>query len=80
MQLSQHQAYLAMYAFLSEIYTRTHSDELGALLGSMSLLPDGGTADPAIRHEWQAAVAAALAGEVDATMALSPGGPSGRAV
>lgn len=45
-------AYAAMFEFLVAYYDRTSSNEVGALLGSMSLLPDGGTADPAIWEEW----------------------------
>lgn len=45
-------AYFAMYEFLSELYQRTKSDDLGGLLGSMSYLADGQTADPAIWNDW----------------------------
>ena len=71
-QLTPAQAYLAMYSFLEAHYQRTKSDDIGALLGSMSLLPDGGSADPAVLHEWQAAVDAALSGSVDAALGLGP--------
>lgn len=54
--LTTRDAYAAMFAFLEEIYGRTKSDDLGALLGGMSLLEDGGTADPALWADWQAAV------------------------
>jgi hypothetical protein len=54
--LSKQEAYAAMFAFLEEIYQRTESDDLGALLGGMSLLKDGGTADPAAWADWEAAV------------------------
>jgi hypothetical protein len=54
--LTTRDAYAAMFAFLEEIYRRTESDDLGALLGGMSLLEDGGTADPAHWADWQAAV------------------------
>ena len=46
-QISIRQAYVAMYQYLKRIYDLTGSDELGGLLGSMSLLPDGQPADPA---------------------------------
>jgi hypothetical protein len=72
MQLSEQQAYLAAFAFLNARWELTGSDDLGALLGAMSLLPDGGTADPAIGAEWADAVQAALAGRVDASMRLVP--------
>ena len=71
-QLTHAQAYLAMYSFLDAHYQRTKSDDIGALLGSMSLLPDGITADPAVADEWQVAVQAALAGAVDAALKLTP--------
>ena len=45
-------AYAAMYEFLVGFYERTNSDDVGALLGSMSLLSDGNTADPAIWQDW----------------------------
>lgn len=54
--LTKKQAYAAMYLFLEGIYSRTGSDELGALLGGMSLLPDGGTVDPAAWADWQEAI------------------------
>lgn len=38
MQLTQEQAYLAMYAFLDKQFSLGW-DELGGILGSMSLLP-----------------------------------------
>ena len=50
--LSAQEAYAAMFAFLEHRYRLTESDDLGALLGSMSLLPGGGTADPAIWDDW----------------------------
>jgi hypothetical protein len=37
-----------MLAFLDAFYQKNRSDELGALLGSMSLLKDGIPADSAI--------------------------------
>ena len=70
-ELSPKQAYLAMFSFLEAHYERTKSDEIGALLGSMSFLPDGGPADPAIESEWRAAVESAKSGSVDANMRLT---------
>lgn len=63
--LTTRDAYAAMFAFLEEIYRRTESDDLGALLGGMSLLEDGGTADPAYWVDWQAAVRKAKERNVD---------------
>jgi hypothetical protein len=59
-----------MYAYLAEIYERTGSDDLGALLGSMSLLADGGTADPAAWADWEAAVRKVVSGKVDLGLSL----------
>lgn len=70
-QLSAHQAFLAMYSFLDAHYQRSKADDVGALLGSMSLLRDGAPADPAIASDWRAAVDAALSGSVDAKMELT---------
>ena len=49
-------AYAAMFEFLAAYYDRTSSEEVSALLGSMSLLADGGTADPAIWDDRLASV------------------------
>ena len=72
--LTSHQAYLAMYAFLVEEYKLTGSVEIGGLLGGMSLLVDGHTADPAAREQWDEAVQLALAGDVDANLRFVPVG------
>ena len=63
-------AYLAMYDFLDHYYQQTGADDVGGLLGSMSLLIDGSPADPAIAQEWQASVAKAEAGEVDVLLRI----------
>jgi hypothetical protein len=54
------EAYAATFFFLEDLYQRTHSDEIGCLLGSMSLLPDGTPADQAIIGDWQRAVKRAM--------------------
>jgi hypothetical protein len=64
--VSDKQAYAAMFHFLEQLYLRTKSDDLGGLLGGMSMLQDGSPADPAIEKDWQDAVA----------YALKDGGPS----
>jgi hypothetical protein len=69
-QLTPKQACLAIYTFLDAHYQRTKSDDIGALLGSMSFLPDGIPLDPAVAEDWRAAVQAALSGSVDATLSL----------
>jgi hypothetical protein len=69
-QLSEKQAYAAMFAFLEHRYDMTKSDDLGALLGSMSLLPDGKTVDPAIWEDWLDAMHKAQAGSVAVNLEL----------
>ena len=63
-------AYLAMFDFLEQRYESTRSDDIGALLGSMSLLNDGGTADPALWSDWLTSVQKAQRGAVDALLEL----------
>jgi hypothetical protein len=70
-KLSEQQAYLAMFSFLEAEYRLTSSGEIGGLLGSMSLLPDGSPADPAIKEQWSEAVAAALGGKVNAALTFT---------
>lgn len=66
------EAYLAMYEFLVELYQRTQSDELGSLLGDLSLLPDGTTADPAAWGDWLRCIERARGGGVDVSLVLTP--------
>ena len=54
-----------MQLFLERYYENTHSDDVGALLGGMSVLRDGGTADPAAWEDWIEAVRQALASPRD---------------
>lgn len=68
--LSEHQAYAAMFAFIEHRYRLTESDDLGALLGGMSLLPGGGTADPAVWDDWLSAIRKAESGSVGVNMKL----------
>jgi hypothetical protein len=49
-------AYIAMYKFLENEYNLTKSDDIGGLLGGMSLLINGDTADPAAWSDWLNAV------------------------
>ncbi|WJY20383.1 hypothetical protein QTA57_10945 [Fontisubflavum oceani] len=67
-RLSPEQAYLAMFCFLDSFYKRTGSDDVGALLGSMSLLNDGRPMDSALWGEWLESVAKSLEQEVDASL------------
>ncbi len=70
--LTSAEAYLAMYAFLSKQYD-LGCEELGAILGSMSLLSDGESADPALDRDLIDAVSAAKAGRVNARLQLGEG-------
>lgn len=60
--MSDKQAYIAMFHFLEQLYLRTKSDDLGGLLGGMSVLQDGSPADPAVGNDWREAVEQALKG------------------
>ena len=62
--LSEHEAFLAMYAFLE---ARPRSGTLGELLRDLSVSEDGRPADPVVALEWQNACRAARTGEVNAT-------------
>ena len=50
------EGYLAMFIFLHDLQKRTNSDDLAEFLGSMSILADGNTADPAMKQDWVEAV------------------------
>jgi hypothetical protein len=64
-KLNLQEAYVAMYKFLEHEYEMTGSDEIGGMLGSMSLLEDGGTADPAAWSDWIQADENAIGGNED---------------
>jgi hypothetical protein len=51
-QLTPKEAYAAMYLFLCELYDNFGYDQLGGILGGMSVLQDGMPADPAIWTDW----------------------------
>jgi hypothetical protein len=69
-QLTVEEAYAAMFAFLENLYTLNQSEELGAMLGSMSLLPNGTPADAAIWDEWLVAVEKSMSRSVRVNMEL----------
>jgi hypothetical protein len=69
--MTSKQAYAAMFHFLEEVYLRTKSDDLGGLLGGMSILDDGSPADRAIIADWQEAVEYALKGGDAAPLELN---------
>jgi len=64
--LTPEQAYLAMFAFLQNYWERGRSDDIAALLGSMSLLADGKPTDRAIASDWNEAVRIAVSAKLDA--------------
>jgi hypothetical protein len=64
--ISVKQAYLAMYSFLEELYSKYEFDQLGGLLGSMCLLPDGSPSDQAIWGDWVRFVEKTKTNQVDA--------------
>ncbi|MBX3450256.1 MAG: hypothetical protein KF777_11885 [Planctomycetaceae bacterium] len=70
-EISVKEAYLAMYSFLDELYSKYGYEQLGGLLGGMSLLPDGSTADEAIWHDWLRCIEKAKAGQIDAELRLN---------
>lgn len=57
------QAYLAMFEFLRQYYERGQSDQIGGLLGDLSLLSDGSSADAAQWLNWETAVSNVLEAE-----------------
>ncbi|MBN9519526.1 hypothetical protein J0H58_13555 [bacterium] len=61
--LTPRQAYLAMFEFLRRHYERDETDVIGGLLGGLSLLPDGGSADPTQLVGWEQAVQAVMTAE-----------------
>lgn len=54
--MTNEEAYRAMYYFLETYLKYIDSQEIKNLLGGMSLLEDGSTADPAFAEEWLQAV------------------------
>ncbi|MDB5311433.1 MAG: hypothetical protein JWO38_5635 [Gemmataceae bacterium] len=69
-QISVRQAYLAMYSFLEELYTKYEFDQFGSILGGMSLLADGSPADQAVWADWLKAVERVREQQVDATLRI----------
>jgi hypothetical protein len=51
-------------------YERKKSDDIGGLLGAMSMLDDGSPADPAMVADWEEAVQFALKGGGAASLKL----------
>jgi hypothetical protein len=63
MTLTARQAFMAMHCFLERYYQATHSDDVGGLLGGLSLLSGGSPADPAYQQEWLESVEKVIAAE-----------------
>lgn len=70
-ELTQQEAYLAMFAFLDAYYDLTKSVHIGELLGNMALLSDGYPADPAMLEDWLSAIQKVKSHQVDALLKLS---------
>jgi hypothetical protein len=68
--LTFREAYAATYAFLLELHERFGFDQLGGILGSMSLLEDGGSVDPAVWSDWQRAAERAKRGEINMSLRI----------
>lgn len=68
--MSVKEAYIAMYIFLENEYKLTGSSDIGGLLGGLSLLANGSTADPAAWSDWVDAVRKALTGSNDISLKI----------
>ncbi|MBO0930511.1 hypothetical protein [Fibrella aquatilis] len=55
-QLTIKEGYMAMIAYLENLNSLVESDELPSFLGSMALMKDGSTMDPAAWEDWIDAV------------------------
>ena len=69
-ELTEEQAYTAMYLYLEKLNRLINSNDLSGLLGSMSLMPDGKPADPAVWGAWLEAVADARSPDTDINLKL----------
>lgn len=56
MVLTAQEAYAAMFWYLEQYYSRTHADDVGALLGDLQLDERGEPFDPAAWQGWMEAV------------------------
>lgn len=74
--LSDRQAYAAMFSFLENYYRSTNADEIGSLLGSMSIVSDGLPLDRALWDDWKSAVEKSINDEVDVGLQLTGSPPS----
>lgn len=69
-KISVKAAYIAMYKFLENEYGLTNSDDIGGLLGGMSLLENGTTADPAAWGDWLRAIEQASDKDCDISLKI----------
>lgn len=60
-KMTQDEAYRAMLLFLEDYYQRTGADDIGALLGDLTLNSSGESLDPATLDDWRDAVGKVLA-------------------
>ena len=63
--LNAKEAYQAMFRFIEMYYERTQADDIGAILGSMSILEDGKPADGVMWQEWLDAISEVCPGFVE---------------
>ena len=52
-KLTKREALNAMRKFLDGYYERTFPDDIASLLGDITFLADGSTADPAVWKDWE---------------------------
>lgn len=57
------EALKAMILFWNDVYERTESAEIGAVLGDLSILPDGATADPAAYNDFMVCLRKVINGD-----------------
>ncbi len=69
-KLTVEEAYDAMFGFLKLHYERLHGDEIGALLGSMSLVEPKVPLDQAYWDDWEKCVDDALQGKIDSKLTI----------
>ncbi|PNK61344.1 hypothetical protein [Psychrobacter sp. FDAARGOS_221] len=68
--LTHEEAYKAMFVFLESYYDRSKSDDIGGLLGSMSLV-EGKPIDQALWDDWYEAIDTSLKAHDRAKFELS---------
>lgn len=61
------------YAEMAAVWKRTGNEELAGMLGEMSFVPGGLTADPATWHDWLKCVDQSINGEVDSMLRAQDG-------